>query len=30
MKSQWDCVLQKLGEWHGSFTRVSPQGKLME
>jgi hypothetical protein len=30
MKSQWDCVLQNLGEWHGSFTRVSPQGELME
>ncbi|MBF2026396.1 MAG: DUF3598 family protein [Oscillatoriales cyanobacterium C42_A2020_001] len=30
MKSQWDCLLQNLGEWHGSFTRLSPQGALIE
>lgn len=30
MKSQWDCLLQNLGEWHGSFTRLSPQGELIE
>lgn len=24
--SQWECVLQNLGEWHGSFTQFSPQG----
>ncbi|NJM69861.1 MAG: DUF3598 family protein [Scytonema sp. RU_4_4] len=30
MKSQWDCVLQNLGEWQGSFTHVSPQGELVE
>jgi Domain of unknown function (DUF3598) len=26
MNSQWDCVLQNLGEWQGSFTRLSPIG----
>lgn len=30
MKSQWDCLLQNLGEWQGSFTRLSPQGALLE
>jgi hypothetical protein len=30
MRSQWECLLQNLGEWHGSFTRFSPQGKLLE
>lgn len=29
MKSQWDCLLQNLGEWHGSFTRLSPQGEVV-
>ena len=27
MLSQWDCFLKNLGEWHGSFTRFSPQGE---
>lgn len=27
MLSQWDCFLKNLGEWHGSFTRLSPQGE---
>ena len=27
MLSQWDSFLKNLGEWHGSFTRFSPQGK---
>jgi hypothetical protein len=27
MRSQWDCLLQNLGEWQGSFTRFSPQGE---
>jgi len=27
MRSQWDSFLQNLGEWHGSFTRFSPQGE---
>jgi hypothetical protein len=30
MKSQWDCVLQNLGEWQGSFTHFSPQGELVQ
>lgn len=27
MLPQWDCFLKNLGEWHGSFTRFSPQGE---
>jgi hypothetical protein len=27
MLAQWDCFLKNLGEWHGSFTRFSPQGE---
>ncbi|MEQ8971059.1 MAG: DUF3598 family protein [Coleofasciculus sp. C1-SOL-03] len=27
MRSQWDCLLQNLGEWQGSFTNFSPQGE---
>jgi len=30
MKSQWESLLQNLGEWQGSFTRFSPQGTLIE
>jgi Domain of unknown function (DUF3598) len=30
MRSQWDCLLQNLGEWQGSFTRFSPQGEEIE
>ncbi|OLP18853.1 hypothetical protein BST81_08010 [Leptolyngbya sp. 'hensonii'] len=30
MKSQWDCLLQNLGAWEGSFTRLSPQGSVIE
>ncbi|MFB2835919.1 DUF3598 family protein [Floridanema evergladense] len=30
MKSQWECLLENLGEWQGSFTRFSPRGKLVE
>lgn len=30
MRSQWECLLQNLGEWQGSFTRFSPQGDLLE
>ena len=30
MKSQWDCVLQNLGDWQGSFTQLSPAGELIE
>ncbi|MEQ8461969.1 MAG: DUF3598 family protein [Coleofasciculus sp. E1-EBD-02] len=29
MRSQWDCLLQNLGEWQGSFTRFSPQGEAL-
>lgn len=28
MKSQWECVLENLGAWEGSFTRLSPQGEI--
>ncbi len=27
MPSQWNYFLKNLGEWHGSFTRFSPQGE---
>jgi hypothetical protein len=30
MVSQWDYFLKNLGEWHGSFTRLSPEGKETE
>jgi Domain of unknown function (DUF3598) len=30
VKSQWDCVLQNLGEWQGSFTRLAPRGEEIE
>ena len=30
MPSQWECLLKNLGEWQGSFTRLSPQGELLE
>lgn len=30
MKSQWECLLQNLGEWKGSFTGLSPQGEILE
>jgi hypothetical protein len=30
MLSQWECFLKNLGEWHGSFTRLSPQGEETE
>ena len=30
MRSQWECLLQNLGEWQGSFTCFSPQGKELE
>ena len=28
-KSQWACFLENLGEWHGSFTQLSPQGVVL-
>ncbi len=30
MRTQWECLLQNLGEWQGSFTRFSPQGEQLE
>ncbi len=29
MTSQWNALLKNLGEWQGSFTRLSPQGDLL-
>jgi hypothetical protein len=29
-KSQWECVLENLGEWVGSFTTVTPTGESIE
>ncbi|MEH2433224.1 MAG: DUF3598 family protein [Nostoc sp.] len=29
MKSQWECFLQNLGVWEGSFTNFSPEGTLL-
>lgn len=29
MKSQWECFLQNLGVWEGSFTKFSPEGTLL-
>jgi hypothetical protein len=28
--SQWDNLLKNLGAWEGSFTRLSPQGKIQK
>jgi len=30
MLSQWECLLKNLGQWQGSFTRLSPQGDFIE
>ena len=30
MLSQWSCFLKNLGEWHGSFTRLSAKGEVIE
>lgn len=30
MLSQWDCLLKNLGEWQGSFTRLSARGEEIE
>lgn len=30
MPSQWEYLLKNLGEWQGSFTQFSPQGKQLE
>ncbi|MEZ2321627.1 MAG: DUF3598 family protein [Microcoleus sp.] len=29
MVSQWENFLQNLGEWHGSFTQLSPRGEVV-
>ncbi|MFN7761694.1 MAG: DUF3598 family protein [Pseudanabaena sp.] len=30
MRSQWDCLLQNLGCWQGSFARLSTKGEILE
>ncbi|CAA9337560.1 FIG00870880: hypothetical protein [uncultured Leptolyngbya sp.] len=30
MKTQWECFLENLGTWHGSFARLSVQGELVK
>ena len=30
MLSQWECFLQNIGEWQGSFTQISPEGKQIK
>ncbi len=30
MKSQWDCIRQNVGVWHGSFTQFSAEGKRVK
>ena len=30
MKSQWECFLENLAVWEGSFTTFSPQGELFK
>lgn len=30
MLTQWECLLKNLGEWQGSFTRVSLTGEIIE
>ena len=27
---QWNNFMKNLGEWHGSFTKISPEGKIIE
>ncbi|MGK7922541.1 MAG: DUF3598 family protein [Trichodesmium sp.] len=29
MTTQWENFLQNIGEWHGSFTKISPQGEIL-
>jgi len=28
--SQWECLFKNVGEWQGSFTRLSPLGEFIE
>lgn len=30
MLTQWESLLKNLGEWQGSFTRLSPTGEIIE
>jgi hypothetical protein len=30
MASQWENFLKNLGEWHGSFTQLSPRGEVVK
>ncbi|MEC4803010.1 MAG: DUF3598 family protein [Jaaginema sp. PMC 1079.18] len=30
MTSQWQNILQNLGEWQGSFTQLNPQGEIVQ
>jgi hypothetical protein len=30
MLTKWECFLKNLGEWQGSFTRLSPKGELLQ
>lgn len=30
MKSQWECFLENLAVWEGSFATFSPQGELLK
>ncbi|MUG98598.1 DUF3598 family protein [Scytonema sp. UIC 10036] len=30
MNSQWTALLKNIGEWEGSFTRLSPLGEILE
>ncbi|PZU98466.1 MAG: hypothetical protein DCE90_04975 [Pseudanabaena sp.] len=30
MRSQWECLLQNLGNWQGSFAQLNPQGEILE
>jgi Domain of unknown function (DUF3598) len=30
MKSQWECILQNVGEWPGSFTLIAANGETLE
>lgn len=30
MGAQWENFLQNLGEWHGSFTQLSPRGEVVQ
>ncbi|MEL6461243.1 MAG: DUF3598 family protein, partial [Cyanobacteria bacterium J06621_15] len=30
MISQWNALLKNLGEWEGSFTRLSLNGELLQ